>query len=105
MTSKKCRTSFFASSLLILQLHDNIPPQALIGSQLKADNNDQFFATRAITAVPTDPEVIVYDGPTGSNTAQAIPTSGGIDRTIGQALNVMNPFLAINFIIYTGGTQ
>ena len=71
---------------------------------LKADNNDQFFAIRAITATPTDPEVIVYDGPTGSNTAQAIPTSGGIDGTIGQALNVMNPFLAINFIIYTGGT-
>ena len=81
---------------------ENIPDHE---HNLKADNNDQFFATRAITAVPTDPEVIVYDGPTGSNTAQAIPTSGGIDGTIGQALNVMNPFLAINFIIYTGGTS
>ena len=36
--------------------------------------------------------------------SQARPEYIQIDGTIGQALNVMNPFLAINFIIYTGGT-
>ena len=35
---------------------------------------------------------------------QGIASSGGIktDATLGTPLNVMNPFLAVNYIIYTG---
>ena len=69
---------------------------------MKSTNNDQFYGIRNITATPSDPAVIVYDGPTGSNTAQAMPNSGGVDGTVGQGFSVMNPYLVINYIIYTG---
>jgi len=72
---------------------------------LKADNGDQFFAGRNIAGTSTDPEVTTTSGPDLSNTngAQQLPNSGGIDGTIGQAMDVMNPYLTLNYIIYTGG--
>ena len=72
---------------------------------LKADNGDQFFAGRNIAGASTDPEVITTSGPdlSNANGAQQLPNSGGIDGTIGQAMDVMNPYLTLNYIIYTGG--
>ena len=72
---------------------------------LRADNGDQFFAGRNIAGASTDPEVTTTSGPDLSNTdgAQQLPNSGGIDGTIGQAMDVMNPYLTLNYIIYTGG--
>jgi len=72
---------------------------------LRANNGDQFFATRNIAGASTDPEVTTTSGPDLANTngAQQLPNSGGIDGTIGQAMDVMNPYLTLNYIIYTGG--
>jgi microcystin-dependent protein len=72
---------------------------------LKANNGDQFFAARNIAGASTDPEVTTTSGPDLANTngAQQLPNSGGIDGTIGQAMDVMNPYLTLNYIIYTGG--
>ena len=72
---------------------------------LKADNGDQFFAGRNIAGASTDPEVTTTSGPdlSNANGAQQLPNSGGIDGTIGQAMDVMNPYLTLNYIIYTGG--
>ena len=72
---------------------------------LKADNGDQFFAGRNIAGTSTDPEVTTTSGPdlSNANGAQQLPNSGGIDGTIGQAMDVMNPYLTLNYIIYTGG--
>ena len=72
---------------------------------LRANNGDQFFATRNISGASTDPEVTTTSGPdlANANGAQQLPNSGGIDGTIGQAMDVMNPYLTLNYIIYTGG--
>jgi len=72
---------------------------------LKANNGDQFFVARNIAGASTDPEVTTTSGPDLANTngAQQLPNSGGIDGTIGQAMDVMNPYLTLNYIIYTGG--
>ena len=35
--------------------------------------------------------------------AQQLPNSGGISGTIGQQMDVMNPYITLNYIIYTGG--
>ena len=72
---------------------------------LKADNGDQFFAGRNIAGASTDSEVTTTSGPdlSNANGAQQLPNSGGIDGTIGQAMDVMNPYLTLNYIIYTGG--
>jgi hypothetical protein len=48
---------------------------------------------------------ITYDAPTGSGQGSALPSSGGINGyTTQTALNVMNPFQTVNYIIYTGET-
>ena len=72
---------------------------------LRANNGDQFFASRNIAGDSTDPEVTTTSGPdlSNANGAQQLPNSGGIDGTIGQAMDVMNPYLTLNYIIYTGG--
>ena len=72
---------------------------------LRANNGDQFFASRNISGASTDPEVTTTSGPDLSNSAgaQQLPNSGGIDGTIGQPMDVMNPYLTLNHIIYTGG--
>ena len=44
----------------------------------------------------------VYDAPTGNNQGQAATTSGSVAGTTGQPLDIMNPFMSLNWIIYTG---
>lgn len=80
---------------------DNLPDHE---HDLRADNGDQFYAISDLTRGPSsDPGSIVYDAPTGTGVGQALATSGGVlNPTLGDALNVMNPFLAINYIIYHG---
>ena len=62
------------------------------------------FTTRDITGVPNDPQGIQYDAPTGTRAAQAYPSSGGIltNSAIGQPIDIMNPYMSMNFIIYAG---
>jgi len=80
---------------------DNLPDHE---HDMRADNGDQFYAISDLTKGPTsDPESIVYDAPTGTGVGQALSTSGGVlNPTLGDAVNVMNPFLAVNYIIYLG---
>lgn len=71
---------------------------------LKSEGGQQFYAYREIQETPT---------PTGASngsfevafspTSERISSSGGIlDSQFGQPLNVTNPYLTINYIIYTG---
>ena len=71
---------------------------------LRSDDQDQFYVTRNVADAPTDPEVIQFNGPTGINTAQALASSGGVVGATGEAFNVMDPFLTLNYIIYAGAT-
>jgi len=73
---------------------------------LRGDSGDQYYVIRDIQATPNDPEAIVYDAPTGTGAGQAYPTSGGVltdqQVTLGTPADIMNPYMSINYIIYTG---
>lgn len=66
----------------------------------------QYYAIRDVPGIGAgETTAIVYDAPTGTNQGSAISNSGGVaNPTLGQAQDVMNPFLTINYIIYTGQT-
>lgn len=72
---------------------------------LRGDIN-QFYAIRDNANAPEDDQAIVYDAPTGTELGQALPKSGGIlkdiNEEIEQPMDIMNPTLTVNYIIYTG---
>lgn len=72
---------------------------------LRGPSGDQYYITRDVAGTPTDDEAIIADAPTGTGAGQAFPTSGGIltDVDLGTPMNVMNPYITLNFIIYAGG--
>lgn len=80
---------------------DNLPDHT---HDMRANNGDQFYAISDVTkSVISDPEAIIYDAPTGTGQGQALPSSGQVlHNDLGNPLDVMNPFVAINYIIYTG---
>ena len=71
---------------------------------LRGDSGDQYYITRDVSGTPNDNEAIIFDAPTGVGAGQALPNSGGIEtqQSLGTAMNVMNPYMALNFIIYAG---
>ena len=74
---------------------------------MRGDSQDQFYAIRDISGTPADDEAIVYDAPNASGNGQALANSGGIltdAEELGLPLNIMNPTLTLNYIIYTGRT-
>jgi microcystin-dependent protein len=71
---------------------------------MRANAGTQFYAFRnSATAIP-DTNFISGQGPTAPGTGQYLPTSGGIDTagSLGVAFSIMNPYLTVNYIIYTG---
>ena len=70
---------------------------------LRGDALTQFYAINDLAAPTTDTGAFRGDGPTATNGGQYLPNSGGIesDSAVGQPLNLMNPHLIINYIIYT----
>jgi microcystin-dependent protein len=71
---------------------------------LKGDSGDQYYAIRDVAGTPNDIEAITYDAPTGLGNGQAYPNSGGLIAPdgSGEPLDVMNPTVTVNYIIYTG---
>ena len=72
---------------------------------LQNDNGVQYYAVNTNTGTASG-GAIAYGSVTGSGTGQALANSGGIatNDSIGQAFDVMNPYLALNYIIYAGAT-
>tara|TARA_B100001287_G_C22686502_1_gene534069 strand:+ start:4864 stop:6876 length:2013 start_codon:yes stop_codon:yes gene_type:complete len=68
---------------------------------LKSSTGEQFYATT--TATTTAPETISGDGD-ASGTGSRLRTSGGLVNLANDALDIVNPFVALNFIIYHGVT-
>jgi len=85
---------------------ENLPDHEhnLRGYDSNGNVSNQYYAIRDVDEVPTDEGAISYDAPTGTQAGQAIPTSGKIltDGNLQQPVDIMNPFMAMNFIIYTG---
>jgi microcystin-dependent protein len=63
----------------------------------------QYYAVNQIAGALESDAIPLNLEPGGGGYA-GYPSSGGIKTTadLGQALNVMNPYLALNYIIYTG---
>lgn len=66
----------------------------------------QYYAIRDVPGIGAgEVTAITFDAPTGAGQASAISSSGGVaNPTVGQAQDVMNPYLTINYIIYSGQT-
>lgn len=72
---------------------------------LRGESGDQYYAIRDVAGTPNDNDAIIFDAPTGTGAGQAYPASGGVltDDSLGSAVSIMNPYMAMNYIIYTGG--
>lgn len=70
---------------------------------LKDGDNNQFYAVREIDTGDTLPSGVTRSTfQVGSQQSQRLPTTGGNVDFEGDALNIVNPFMAMNFIIYAG---
>ena len=71
---------------------------------LEGESGTQFYGIRVGGGEPVDDNAISLPVNAVGGGTQGIASSGGIktDATLGAPLNVMNPFLAVNYIIYTG---
>ena len=90
---------------------------------LRSPKGAQFYVILDDSGTPQDADTIPYDAPTGSNAGQARTSSGGVlnrrniqynQQTgletyetfdiseLGTPYNVMNPFLTVKYIIYSG---
>ena len=80
---------------------DNLPEHE---HDLEGESGTQFYGIRVGAGEPVDDNAIKLPIETGLGGTQGIASSGGIrtDATLGTPLDVMNPFLAVNYIIYTG---
>ena len=65
---------------------------------------NQYYAVRAAADTPIDDNSISLSIDSGSGGTHGIPTSGNIlaDQALNRPLDVLNPYLAVNYIIYTG---
>lgn len=71
---------------------------------LEGDSGTQYYGIRAGSGEPVDEDAITLTIQPGLGGTQGLASSGGIKTTgsLGDALTVMNPYLAVNYIIYTG---
>jgi microcystin-dependent protein len=73
------------------------------GTQDVVVEGTQFYAILdAAKGAESPASSITYDAPTGSGQGQAVSTSGGVAGSTGTAIDTMNPFMSMNYIIYTG---
>ena len=71
---------------------------------LEGESGTQFYGIRVGAGEPVDDNAIELPIEPGLGGTQGIASSGGIktESSVGDPLDVMNPFLALNYIIYTG---
>ena len=80
---------------------DNLPEHE---HDLEGASGTQFYGVRVGAGEPVDDNAISLPIEPGLGGTQGIASSGGVktEATLGTPLDVMNPFLAVNYIIYTG---
>lgn len=79
---------------------DNLPDHE---HDMRSAEGNQYYAYRNIAGTPTDTGAVSGEGSTDTNLGQYLASSGGVAAaTLGTPLDVMNPFLAVNYIIYAG---
>jgi microcystin-dependent protein len=85
-----------------LQL-ENLPEHE---HDMEGDSGTQYYATRVGTGTPTDTGAIQLSITSGTQGTHGLASSGGIKTTstLGTPMNTIDPYLAINYIMYTGVT-
>ena len=80
---------------------DNLPEHE---HDLEGASGTQFYGIRVGAGAPVDDNAITLPIEPGLGGTQGIASSGGVktEATLGTAFDVMNPYLAVNYIIYTG---
>jgi microcystin-dependent protein len=82
---------------------------------MEGDSGTQYYATRVGSGALLDTEAVGLTIEPGAGGTQGYASSGGVKQPLtvtdefgdvvprlGEAINVMNPYLAVNYIIYTG---
>jgi len=71
---------------------------------LEGESGTQFYGIRAGSGEPVDDNAVTLTIEPGLGGTQGLASSGGVQTTgsLGDPLSVMNPYLAVNYIIYTG---
>jgi microcystin-dependent protein len=82
---------------------------------MEGDSGTQYYATRVGSGAVLDDEAVSLTIEPGAGGTQGYASSGGVKQPntvtdslgnivprLGEELNVMNPYLALNYIIYTG---
>jgi microcystin-dependent protein len=70
---------------------------------LKGNAGNLYFAVRNVAGNPDDTDAVSGPGGQAAAQAQYLQNSGGVSSdTHADTVNVMNPYLAINYIIFTG---
>lgn len=71
---------------------------------MRGSTGNQYYAFRNISGTPPDINAVSGQGSTDANLGQYLPTSGGVltDGALGQPIPIMNPYIALNYIIFTG---
>jgi hypothetical protein len=68
-------------------------------------NTKEYYGVRNVAGNPDDSDALSGPGGQAASQAQYLSNSGGvISDTHGELLNIMNPYLAVNYIIFTGVT-
>jgi hypothetical protein len=90
----------YGSDSATLQL-DNIPDHK---HNFKDGFDNEFYAIRNDNTSPDDPNATAESGLTATTQSQIINRTGGVIRstTTTSSFDIMNPYLTINYIIYTG---
>jgi len=80
---------------------DNLPEHE---HDMEGSNGNQYYGIREASGAAEDVGAITLSIEPGLGGTQGLAQSGGVKTTgvLGTALNVMNPYLALNYIIYTG---
>jgi len=71
---------------------------------LEGESGTQYYGIRQGAGEPVDDDAVTLQIEPGLGGTQGLASSGGVktNSDLGDALNVMNPYLAVNYIIYTG---
>jgi microcystin-dependent protein len=70
---------------------------------MKDENGSQYYGMKIGAGDPIDDQVIKMPIDSGTGGTHGLTHSGPVkSESIGQELNLMNPYLALNYIIYTG---
>jgi microcystin-dependent protein len=91
------------TTLAVNQLPDH--KHDMRGTTSTGDKGNQYYGIRNSSDAITDVDAVPHttNGPDSLANGQYLTNSGGVESaTLGQPVNKMNPYLTINYIIFTG---